>query len=406
VDFRPDDPPGRPKKRPSATDGAIESANLRGTRTLIVSVSARAAAQSAVRGGFQPIAIDAFADADLQACCAVTAATPFPDGVAAAAGGVEAEEWMYGGPLENRPDLVRALSQGRTLLGCDAETLQRVRSPLNLAAVLEAAGIPHLEVRDQPPPSHTGRWLFKPVASGGGRKIWRWPSPQGRAAIERGQHVYWQAFAPGRSYAAAFVADGVDCALLGVTRQLIGRTWGAAGRYEYCGSLGPLQASPVAKSELARLGQVLTRAFELRGLFGIDLVRRDNQFVTVEVNPRYTASMELFDWAWGESLVALHGAACREKLPAIHQRRTAGYFGKLFVFAPRACVAPSGLWNELREPFAAPGWPAFGDVPVDRAPIPAGGPIATVFACSQSLPALRQALRERALWLRERLGVG
>ncbi len=125
----------------------------------------------------------------------------------------------------------------------------------------------------------------------------------------------------------------------------------------------------------------------------------------VEVNPRYTASMELFDWAWGESLLALHVVACRGTLPTIRWRKAAGYCGKLFVFAPRECAAPRGLWNELRDLSANACWPAFGDVPVDGAPIPAGGPIATVFACAESLPALRKALAERAQWLRERLGL-
>ncbi|MFO0899201.1 MAG: ATP-grasp domain-containing protein [Pirellulales bacterium] len=370
-------------------------------------ISARAAAQSALRGGLLPTAIDAFGDADLRACGPVSVATPFPAGVADAAQSLSAEHWIYTGSLENHLDLVASLSHGRRLLGCNADSLQCVRNPVHLAVLLRAIHEIGPRVLEQMPERlGRDRWLFKPLASGGGRDIHPWPSDEAWAALDCGQRGYWQTLVEGRPCSAAFLADGVRCRLLGVTRQLVGRAWGAAGRFEYCGSIGPLTISPRSRQTLRRIGQAFTEVFGLCGLFGVDLVRDFRGFWPIEVNPRYTASMELFDWAWGESLVGWHVSACLGEWPTVRPTPATGYFGKLYVFAPRALTAPAGLSRDLRERQAAFGWPAFGDVPVDGAAIPAGGPIATVFAHAATLKEVKQALRRQTHGLRRRLGLG
>lgn len=313
---------------------------------------------------------------------------------------------MYCGALENHPDLVASLARDRRLLGCNADTLRQVRNPVEVAQALETIHDTGPRVFDRRPRrSDAQRWLFKPLASGGGRGIHPWPSAAASAALQHGQRGYWQTLIEGRACSAAFLADGARCQLLGLTRQLVGRAWGAAGRFEYCGSVGPLALSAHSRSILRRIGRRLTEAFGLCGLFGVDLVRDSRSFWPIEVNPRYTASMELFDWAWGESLVGWHVSACLGEWPTVRPSRAAGYFGKLYVFAAGDLTAPAGLYRELRTHHAARGWPAFGDVPVDGAPIPAGGPIATVFAHATTLPELKQALRCRAAWLRRRLSL-
>lgn len=334
-------------------------------------------------------------------------ASPFPAGVADAAQSLSAEHWIYTGALENHLDLVASLSHGRRLLGCNADSLRCVRNPVHLAVVLRAIHEIGPRVLGQiPEPLGRDRWLFKPLASGGGRNIHPWPSYEARVALDCGQSGYWQTLVEGRPCSAAFLADGARCRLLGVTRQLVGRAWGAAGRFEYCGSIGPLTISPRSRQTLGRIGQAFTEVFGLCGLFGVDLVRDSRGFWPIEVNPRYTASMELFDWAWGESLVGWHVLACLGDWPQVRPTPVAGYFGKLYVFAPCELTAPAGLYRELREHRAACGWPAFGDVPVDGAALPAGGPIATVFAHADTPSELEQELRRQALWLRRRLGLG
>ncbi len=60
----------------------------------------------------------------------------------------------------------------------------------------------------------------------------------------------------------------------------------------------------------------LTQEFGLRGVNGIDLVIPDDLGVhLIEVNPRYTASMELVERAYGLNIFALHLEALAGRLP-------------------------------------------------------------------------------------------
>jgi predicted ATP-grasp superfamily ATP-dependent carboligase len=203
---------------------------------------------------------------------------------------------------------------------------------------------------------------------------------------------------------AAFVADGSDCRLWGVTRQLVGERWTGGGDWQYCGSIGPLRIASAARRRLVELGRALTERFGLQGAFGVDLIHNRQGFWPIEINPRFTASMELYDWAYGGSIVGAHAAACRKgplpEPPGAETRR----FGKAIVFARSALRAPDCLWDRVRRHSAAERWPAVADVPVDRARIPAGGPIATVFAAGDSQQSVVALLRSRARWLRALVG--
>ena len=51
---------------------------------------------------------------------------------------------------------------------------------------------------------------------------------------------------------------------------------------------------------------MLAKRFSLAGLFGVDAIVNDEGVWTVEINPRYTASMELVEPSLDASLVDLH----------------------------------------------------------------------------------------------------
>ena len=64
------------------------------------------------------------------------------------------------------------------------------------------------------------------------------------------------------------------------------------------------------------LAQEVTRAFGLVGVNGVDFIARRGVPYAIEVNPRYTAAMELVERAYGLSVFDLHARACRGALPA------------------------------------------------------------------------------------------
>src|SRR5882672_6712717 len=95
----------------------------------IVGASARAAAFSALRSGYQVVAADLFADADLQRACPVTRIADYPAGLITWLEKVECDAWLYTGALENHPQFVDRMAAIRPLLGNAGEPLRDVRNP-------------------------------------------------------------------------------------------------------------------------------------------------------------------------------------------------------------------------------------------------------------------------------------
>ncbi|MFO0919962.1 MAG: ATP-grasp domain-containing protein, partial [Planctomycetaceae bacterium] len=203
------------------------------------------------------------------------------------------------------------------------------------------------------------------------------------------------------------LVSDAGCVLLMVSRQLIGLPEVAApGPFHYCGSLGPWPVTAAAKDELLRIGETLVDGLEYRGLLGVDLIWHDGRFWVVEVNPRYTASGELLDFATGKSAVGLHLSACGFETPGLRSSApvdvlamSAICVGKLVLYADRRVVAPDlscGL--ALRGDWSLP---MIADIPQEGSSIPAGAPICTLFASADSAEACEVKLVRRARRIRQ-----
>jgi predicted ATP-grasp superfamily ATP-dependent carboligase len=365
---------------------------------LIIGASARAAAFSALRAGLQPWCVDLFADADLQARCPVraVAASRFPAGLIVAAAQAPPGPWIYTGALENHPGLVRSLSQVRPLWGNTAETLRKARSPVYLARIFQRADIPAPCV-SQSAPSKPRRspFLLKPLKGSAGRQI-RFTSP----ARPAGPGFYLQEFIEGETCSATYVADGKTAQLLGSTRQLVGTQWLRAGPFSYCGSIGPQRLAPALEQTLARIGRVLAEECGLRGLFGVDFILREKVAWPVEVNPRYTASVEVLEYATTSRALELQrlvgeGSPLPEPLPV---GPAAALVGKAILFARQSLSFPAdGPWARvLTHPVSLDDLPAFADLPHAGQQINAGSPILTLFTRGPSVQSCQESLREIA----------
>jgi predicted ATP-grasp superfamily ATP-dependent carboligase len=195
----------------------------------------------------------------------------------------------------------------------------------------------------------------------------------------------------GRLASASFAADGRRAVVLAFAAGLAGDpAFGATG-FRYCGSLFPYRVDPVAAAKMEAVAQAATRAFGLRGLNGIDfIVRDDGEPFVLELNPRYGASLELFERATGASAFEIHAAACRGRLPTGSEWRVraAETLGKAVVWARRALVA-----RDTREWLARDD---VRDVPHPGERIPKGYPVCTVFARGATVEACRARLVEAA----------
>jgi predicted ATP-grasp superfamily ATP-dependent carboligase len=361
-------------------------------------------AELAVRAGHEVVALDRFGDLDLQALCpsvSVLRDLGGRGGMAAlvdAAEEIAAPSVIYGAGLENQPGLVARLASGRHLLGCSAETLERVRDPAVLGASLRAAGLAYPTtfgasdaVRRA---DRTRRWLRKPVRGGGGRGIREW-----RGGALDGEVMLQERIA-GLACSVAAVADGRTAGVLGLSEQLIGRRGLGARGYAWCGNLVPPRLGEAQRRALAAAAEAvcthLASAFGLRGLFGVDLVWDGQRAWVVEVNPRATGSLESVEAAHEVGAFAVHLAGCAGRLPpaapVAAPRRAAG---KAILFATGNVRV-----GDTRD------WPARGirDVPHPGERIAAGHPICTVVSVRESPDVVLADLEGRAAALRADLG--
>ncbi len=190
--------------------------------------------------------------------------------------------------------------------------------------------------------------------------------------------------------------------MLGVTRQWTGSSWCGARGFQYAGSLGPILVSSEQLRALRRLGAVLARRFPLRGLFGVDAVLNARGVWTVEVNPRYSASLEILERSCGP-LIPHHIAACRDG--QLSDERYAGrskLHAKAIVYARRKTTVSESLlgWSPdgQREQ-----QPPIADIPEPGVTLLAGQPAATVFAEGERAPQVLRQLQCRVRALQAKL---
>jgi predicted ATP-grasp superfamily ATP-dependent carboligase len=376
----------------------------------IVGASTRSAAASAVRAGFQPLAADLFGDADLRRIATTTRISPYPEGFVDWLRTVEPPAWMYTGALENHPELVDQMAWIAPLFGNPGDVLERVRSPGELSAALHCAGLLFPETResaDELP--RDGSWLTKTYhgASGSGVRAWNEEQVTASRGETAAEQFCYQKFIEGTPCAAVFVASKGGARLLGVTRQLIGAPWLRAHGFQYAGSIGLWPLSEAIRETLERLGHVLCERFELVGLFGVDFVLDGENVWTIEVNPRYTASIEIVERCTGISAIAAHVAACGGTVGDPPEPRTnTACHGKAILFANRDFVISQEFADfSLAESSRTP-WPSLGDVSVAGTPIESGRPILTVFASGANVTEVESQLRERVAELEKKLYIG
>jgi predicted ATP-grasp superfamily ATP-dependent carboligase len=340
---------------------------------LVVAVSARLLAQMAVADGYEVTALDRFGDVDLRAIARAATASSNDALVALASEVVDADAVVYGGGLENRPDLVERLARGRELLGTPPELLAAVRDPWAIGAAARAVGARAPETRlvaDAPTLAESRDvWLRKPRLGGGGRGVRRWAGGRLRPTEILQRRV------AGLSCSGVAIGDGRRAVLLGLTEQL----YHSPG-VQWTGNLTPprLPGSELAELD-GQLGSVCTEVaarFGVRGAFGVDTIWDGRHAWVLEVNPRPTAGLELF----GPSSFDAHVRGARGLgLPTAGTAPTRCARVKLVLFAEHDLRAPDPGW-----------WPGglVRDIPHEGETIKRGAPVCTLVSATSGEPEL------------------
>ncbi len=373
-------------------------------RVLVVGGSTRAAAWSARRAGLQPVCADLFADLDTRQIAEVVHVRDYPCSLPQDVAHINADGWFYTGGIENHPDLVEQMDRPDAsygpLLGTSAAALRLIRDPFWLSRTLAQGAIPALSVLPGTAiPPQDGTWIRKPISSAGGRavSVWDQSSPQ----FSESEPFFFQSRIHGVTHSAAFHSDDDAVEFLGVTQQLENPALSnAPDPYVYCGSIGPLQDAGVERFRisLTAAAELLVSKCDLRGIFGIDFIPDSNGTPWIlEVNPRYTASVEILELAWQRSFLAgIQG------LRGQKQNSTAApVLAKLILYAGNSLVAPA--FSESADSRSEWELPTIADVPVPGTRIDAKWPICSVMATGATRETCMQSLGQRAKNVRDQL---
>jgi predicted ATP-grasp superfamily ATP-dependent carboligase len=377
-----------------------------------VATSARSLVECAQADGYRAIAVDVFGDLDT--CRLAERWVPIGgSGLAMDRGTVLAAladlrargdvvGWIAGSGFEAQLDLLAEGACVLPLIGNRPETVRRVRSPADFAAVLDELDIAQPGFSASRPADPRG-WLVKDAHACGGwhvRPAEQVPaSDLGARAGTRGGEYFQRAVA-GEAFSCLFLASGEAACVVGFSRQIVR----ALGRrpYVYRGGVGPVTLPSAAADELDVTVLKLTRALGLVGLNGIDFVLdAAGRPWLLELNPRPTAAIQLFADAFEGGLIRAHVEACEGRLPefapASHptaQPAGEAQSGQVMrgfetVFARRAgqVGAADAAWLA--------GQPWCCDIPQPGTRHAWGDPLCTVRAQAGSVEAVLQQLSER-----------
>jgi predicted ATP-grasp superfamily ATP-dependent carboligase len=361
---------------------------------LIAALSGRGLAASARRAGYLPLVADAFGDSDTaehaaDARCVTDAARigfrakPVFSALAELEASAAAPPigLVLGSGFEDRPKLIAALSRRYRLIGNDAETIARAKDPAGLFALLDTLGIAHPDTQLALPSDASG-WLSKRIGGSGGTHV------VGAASAERSARRYFQRRLDGEPFSVLAVASRRGVQIVGISRQW---TVGTGPRpYRYGGAVGPVDLAPAIDAAMRAAVEGVCPALDLVGLVAFDFLLAGNTPHLLEVNPRPSATLDVFDDASG-ALFEAHLAACDGRPPQLPASQGARAAAVLYA-DPRPLTVGAVPWPE---------WTA--DRPAPGTRVPRYRPIATVFAAAETPEAAFDSCRRRLDELAEML---
>ena len=271
------------------------------TESLILAgASVRSLAESAKSCGVTLYCVDMFRDVDLQVILRKNG-HPAPVQIEKFSEIPEAVEHLtpetpliWVGGLENHPRTLRQLRIQHAVLGSAAECLNRVGSVTELRRLVTGSGCDVPEILTRTDDSHradSGEWLIKPMAGSGGFGIRHY---QSGCRVRPGELL--QRYVPGRSLSVLYHQHHRMTHMLGACVQISGERSLGAGDFQFCGNVGPVQLPESVRTVLREVGSRIA-ATKLQGIFGADFIIADNGIWLIEINPRITASHELYDFA-------------------------------------------------------------------------------------------------------------
>ena len=281
----------------------------------VIGASCRAAAQSCRRAQCETIyAWDDFADADL---VDIASARPLSDlqPDLDQAGRFERVPLVLCGGIENKPEQLGLCIKHGMLCGLPSEALREIRSLERWQDWAHRAGIGwpstlHLPIFEEQI-SGQSPWVLKPKLGAGGIHI-RYIETYAQllelvSSIQDANQWYLQRFIPGVTIGVTYCSDSEKTCLVGVSQALQAEDLDAPLPFIYTGNLAPYCLSSKWEQALRFFGDLVAQQTQLRGLWQADFQLDEMGYPwLLEINPRWSASMELHEVGQGVSWMREH----------------------------------------------------------------------------------------------------
>lgn len=358
---------------------------------IIISISARALAESASRAGYNVNVIDCFADSDTKLAANIVHQVTYRED-----GFIESElisrtkeiladisnaRIILGTGFESTPGLIYKLNLLAPTFSNTKETVSKLKDPFILSKLLEKHKIAHPAIQFEKPNSLEG-FLIKKTAGQGGTHISRLEQSNSDITNE----YYYQEFVDGDVLSVLFLANGKDAKVLGFNQQLISDDFEKLP-FLYKGAITLNKNNINNREVIENIVNIITNESRLKGLCGLDYIMKKNgEIVVLEVNPRPPATFELHE-TLQQSLFDLHLAAFAGELLNVEVKDTKNtrYDAYTILYAKENLL--------INDRFEWPKWSK--DRPQAGSKIQVKFPVCTVHASENSIDKTKALLFNR-----------
>lgn len=358
---------------------------------IIAAISSRAYVQAAVEAGFEVIAIDCFADVDTQLLAKQVIQIDAHEGQFDAKQLLNALNQLklndcigfaYGAGFEAQPDLLDEIALILPIIGNHSDAIKQSKQPQSFFALCDLFAMPYPKTVFEKPANTIG-WLQKTVGASGGEHI-KTVIPLNFFPLNLGLSpaVYYQKRQAGTPVSCLFLADGSNALIFGFNEQWCSPT--LLSPYRFGGAVSQIALSDIAQNQLTKFIAAITQKLALKGLNSCDFLVQNDGILMLEINPRLSASVGLYQAKRG-NLFASHVSACLGQLndwPVIDKKSRAIQI----IYANKQAKVQLDM-----------DWPEWvSDIPQPNSVIPAGMPICSVIAEARTAKLAKQKVLQRA----------
>lgn len=358
---------------------------------MIAAISSRVYVQAAVDADFEVIALDAFADADTRSIAKqviqidVNAGQFDEKQLLAALNQINLDAcvgFSYGAGFEAQADLINKIALMLPIIGNGANAIAQCKQPRLFFALCDLFNMPYPQTLFEKPVNSIG-WLQKTVGASGGTHIKTvLPINLQPTDFAKQPAVYYQQFQAGTPVSCLFLADGKHAQVIGFNEQWCSPT--LLLPYRFGGAVSHVELSESVQQQLGAFVSAITQTLALKGLNSCDCIVQNDTVFMLEINPRLSASLGLYQAQRG-SLFSSHVAAFLNGVidwPVADKQSRA----MQIIYANSVAKVPLDMdWPE---------WVA--DIPQANSVIPKGMPICSVTACARTAKLAKQKVLERA----------